>query len=398
MKLLVWLSLMLVLALNSPAAVANLDIHQGVPAIPQFSSVQSDSGVLHATIKLPEGETKLRLWHNRSLLAQLPGLAERIRAKTLLLEGSVEGKPGSWAAFSVSGDQWSGLWYDGHQLRMLDPASKFNNAGAHVDPRQHVAYDLQDLDSLDFGMDATFPTFLRNGLLAPRASAHDRTQDATLKELKLTVVTDTEFTDMWGEDRDAMVASRLNIVDGLYRSQLGVRIALIHLEHLTDNGEMTTTNPYMLFSLFRVAMRSAEFDHIPHLGLTHLFSGKNFDGGTAGVAKIGVLCNDVSGYAINQITLDRVVSGLIVAHEMGHNFGASHDGASGSVCHAQEGNHWLMSRVMYSDNTQFSPCSLHYINPQIDAAVASGCLVEVDDIDLLFKDGFDTNQSQLHWD
>src|SRR5690606_8274605 len=65
---------------------------------------------------------------------------------------------------------------------------------------------------------------------------------AGLKELELTVVTDTEFTTVHGAgNRDAVVAGRLNVVDGIYRTQLAVQVSLKTLRHLSNNGPMTMT-------------------------------------------------------------------------------------------------------------------------------------------------------------
>ncbi len=64
--------------------------------------------------------------------------------------------------------------------------------------------------------------------------------------------------------------------------------------------------------------------------LAHLISGIDFDGGVVGVAFVGVACSTGAGYGVTQyngLSFGSVVG--VAAHEVGHNFNASHcDGDS----------------------------------------------------------------------
>lgn len=58
-----------------------------------------------------------------------------------------------------------------------------------------------------------------------------------------------------------------------------------------------------------------------------LFSGYDFQGNAIGYATIGEMCKVDSG-GINQVTISDGRSAMLVAHEMGHNFGLYHDGTN----------------------------------------------------------------------
>jgi hypothetical protein len=316
------------------------------------------------------------------------------------LEGRIMGVSGSWARIAHVDGRYSGAWFDGEELFLLDPVES-----VHEQLRQpatasgYVAYRLRDLlfsgpidevvevpdgavKSAGLRMDyGEFGAHLRGALASSAGSL------AAVRQLRLTVVTDTEFSSLHGANRDAVVASRLNTVDGIYSDQFQTRIVIGELRHLSDNGTLNTTvvsGSDTLLSRFRSYMTSGAGSGIPKGGLNHLFSGKDFDGSTVGVAYVNVLCSSSYGYGINQVRAANSTTALTIAHEMGHNFGASHDGQSGSNCSAQTGS-WLMSPSLNGSST-FSPCSRSVIEPRIGAA---SCFEPVSVPTTLFASGFE---------
>ncbi|MBI4879456.1 MAG: IPT/TIG domain-containing protein [Planctomycetes bacterium] len=67
--------------------------------------------------------------------------------------------------------------------------------------------------------------------------------------------------------------------------------------------------------------------------VVHLFTGKDLDGVTVGFASIGVVCSPAHGCSLAQsrYTANLASRVALCAHELGHNFGATH--CSGSDCH-----------------------------------------------------------------
>jgi hypothetical protein len=95
-------------------------------------------------------------------------------------------------------------------------------------------------------------------------------------------------------------------------------------------------------------------------------TGRDLDGTTVGIAYIRGLCSAEFGASLSQSTFSTTQSALIAAHEIGHNFGAPHDGDADDAC-ASTGNTFLMAPQL-NGSDQFSSCSIQQITPVIAKA------------------------------
>jgi len=198
------------------------------------------------------------------------------------------------------------------------------------------------------------------------------TQDTV--ELNLGVVADADLLESVGSNaavRDRL-AARLNNVDGIFTGQLGVRIHVAEVTVLDRESDPLSATTAAQALLREFADARPRISGLRGTGLAHLFTGRDLDGDTVGVAYLDTLCDARLGVSLAQNRgRSTAYESLITAHELGHNFGAPHDGEPGPC--ASTPQTWLMApRINGSD--LFSDCSRSQIAPRIAAAT---CLTPV---------------------
>lgn len=156
------------------------------------------------------------------------------------------------------------------------------------------------------------------------------------------------------------MTSVLNGVDGIYESQINTSITIGAQQCWTNasTDPYTSLNAETTLNQFRSYWQS-------NMGGTsrdtaHQFSGKNFSGGTIGIAWVGVICNrpDLS-YGVSQDLSSSGQRNRLTAHEIGHNLSAGHDNQS-PVCSGVScsGSGPIMcSAIQPSGPNTFSSCS-----------------------------------------
>jgi hypothetical protein len=179
----------------------------------------------------------------------------------------------------------------------------------------------------------------------------------------------------------------MNIVDGIFTSQVGVKVALAPTTILTDPSVPgTQTKPSDLLTALR-AYRGGSAAQLA-LGLTHLMTGRDLDGDTVGIAYIGSVCDGQNAASLSEGRRGDMQSALIAAHEIGHNFGAPHDGETGA-CQSTPQTFLMAPRLNGSD--QFSACSISQMQPYINNA---RCLTAYNPPDVGLEIGMPTIPAQ----
>lgn len=319
----------------------------------------------------------------RDNTAPFAGLASSLRERISrgghrYMSGTVVGKPESWVRLNWTGERWWGAFHDGRALYLVDRAAGFDWTGRVGPPAgQDIVFRRQDLQ-----LEGVIGHDPIDASLWPLAqSTPDRGSSPGSQSLPVTIVADTAFQAEHGGNATAIVAGRINFVDGIYSSQLGTGIVLDHLEALSDDGPLTATDASTLLDEFRQFMASGDGSDIPFTGLAHLFTSRSRDGGIAGIAYLGVLCSSFAGYGVDWDAGSETTNSLVFAHELGHNFDAPHDGQD--EC-ADETFRGIMNPSI-NGSEEFSQCSLEQMQPEVAAA---SCLVTSPNADLIFGDGF----------
>ena len=100
---------------------------------------------------------------------------------------------------------------------------------------------------------------------------------------------------------------------------------------------------------------------------------------TNGIAYVGQVCDERRAVSLSDNSWATLTAAQVMAHELGHNFGARHDAEAGSVCEATPDT-YLMSPTVNGSGT-FSACSLATMAPVI-AAARGRCVVPASYADL----------------
>jgi hypothetical protein len=177
-------------------------------------------------------------------------------------------------------------------------------------------------------------------------------------------------------DPVAAMLARLNIVEGIFSEQVGLLVLATDLRIAAAGDDpFTSTQPVTL--LEQIGKYRAANPAVRARGLAHLMTGKNLDGTTAGIAYVNSACEAERGVSLSERSYGTTISAIVMAHELGHNFGAPHDGEAGEACSTVAGG-YIMSPTI-SGYANFSACSVNVISQGLDNA---SCVTAADYADV----------------
>src|SRR5512139_348716 len=380
---LILLLLWLVPAFASAAGVVQLQLARTAVVRSLAAAANAGPGDLRLQFESALGTQELLLTPNRTLGV----LASRLAGRAQAYRGELAGRPGSWVALTRIGSRWTGVMFDGANYLGIDDArslAAISVDAARAAPDSALVFRLADLklDQKSFEGDMRLPTAevlaqsVANDLAQPqKAEAIMAAATLATKRLAVALVADAELATQDGAAVETNMLARLNIVDGIFGSQVGVRLQSLSVTVMTAGTQpfTTTDSSALLEELknYRVAtatQRSA--------GLSHLMTGRNLDGRTIGIAYIGGLCSSSFSASLSEARNTLQFDALVAAHEIGHVFGAPHDSETGSACEATPATYLMAPQL--NSNSNFSQCSLDQIAPVVARAF---CLAPVDAAD-----------------
>ncbi len=302
--------------------------------------------------------------------------------------GTVSGEPGSWVRLGIDGDEMSGIVATDAEVYFLEPARHFFGAKA---AGASIAYRLSDVEDVPLGTCAAQApgrqSFSRHALQGggkawPGAPARDLTARTAVgsaaavanKRAEIGVVGDFQYYSKHGDTSANDLAAIINAVDGIYQSEIGVAVQLRSTVIFTaSNDPFSETTDYNTllneFSSYHDANDNTPSQVLYNCDIAHLVTGRDLNGNVIGLSWLGTLCGGYWGSGIDQdFSSSLYVMTLLLAHEMGHNFGAPHDNQQGSACASEPGTFIMNPFLSSSLLQQFSPCSKTQIAPEVNAA------------------------------
>ncbi len=167
----------------------------------------------------------------------------------------------------------------------------------------------------------------------PHPNANDRPEGnqegrgAFIYTSRLGLDADVEYFNEFGSTilTQARMEAVINTVNVQYEDEVGIthRIAQVIIRTSAATQPYTSSNSGTLLDQFREEWNNNVSSLRSH---AHLFTGKNLDGSTIGLAYVGVVCDDNFAYGLSEANFSSNFSTItdLVAHELGHNWDANH--------------------------------------------------------------------------
>ncbi|HVS82617.1 MAG TPA: M12 family metallo-peptidase [Pyrinomonadaceae bacterium] len=248
-------------------------------------------------------------------------------------KGSVVGMPGADARFTVDDGTVEGMIITADQAYFLESTRKYSTSADAADYLLYKASDVRPEitrtcgDTLDEQVNREAKQFAStfSSNVAPEVFSPFRVAEIATEA-------DFEYVSALGSSTAANndILSIMNQVQGIYERDIGLTFSVVF-----QHTWATASDPYNTSGDASAAL--TEFTNYwntnfagTNRDVAHLWTGRSL-GGPAGVAWMGVVCRDAAhAYGLSDRETMAPFRVGIPAHEIGHNFNASHcDGQAG---------------------------------------------------------------------
>ncbi len=316
---------------------------------------------------------ELRLESNDRLFEGMPANIA-VRA----YRGKLADNPDSWVRIVMFEGMPRGLVWDGETMFAIEVPGD-----SALDITSPVMYRLDDLyiapgtmscDAKSMsGNAASVYGSMKTAMVTAVAEA-----PGAISEITMGAIGDSLFTSLRGGSTAAAAAitARFNNIDGYFSEQVGVQINVQNIttfDNATDPFTSTLDSSTLLDEVSEYRLQTPAQNT---LGLTHLYTGRDFDTATVGVAWLGAICETYFGAGVSEGRAGLTMDSLIAAHEIGHNFGADHDGDPNRSCPSEPETFIMAPSV--TGNEQFSDCSIGVMQATVAGASCVAPLPAVD--------------------
>ncbi|XP_076023977.1 disintegrin and metalloproteinase domain-containing protein 19 isoform X2 [Genypterus blacodes] len=196
--------------------------------------------------------------------------------------------------------------------------------------------------------------------IARSQSVRDRRDlGQSMKYVELLLVADKAEFEKHGRSLERTKMKLLeaaNYVDKYYKP-LSIRVALIGLEVWSHEDMISVSdNPHSTLGAF-LAWRRKQLHALPNDN-AQLITGMSFQGATIGMAPLKAMCSEYQSGGVNTDHSDSAVGvAATMAHEIGHNFGMSHDSTGCCKAKAEDGGCIMAAATGHPFPRVFNECN-----------------------------------------
>jgi hypothetical protein len=332
--------------LTSQAKLSKIEI-QKLDGLKAFNVIQLEPATLNRYVKNNPFQAKLKLAVSSDLTLDLTIQQNEIKSadyksfittKNGLMadtstticntySGYVNDNPIQFVRLYIDQNQIKGVISDGKEgyyaIEPLEDVTKTQDT-----ENRYIVFNVADLNTLNgkCGVDEPISQAIKKGETAARTSA---TFTADCRILEVATDADYEYFKKNGAATNSRILNDMNIISGIFQSTFNVKI-MVTYQHVftTQDDPYTATDPYKLLNEFtkywNKNMTGVKRD------VAHLFTAKVLDGFTLGIANMGTIGKTPSmAYSLTYCTTNEY---LTTAHEIGHNFNATHPTDAKSGC------------------------------------------------------------------
>ena len=291
-------------------------------------------------------------------------------------KGKVTGRDDAQARFTVNNSKLEGLIITPEERYMIEPMRKYS---ATADATDFVFYRASDVikgqegageGPIDYEIGHTFEGVAPQVDEAVRVNGSPEASEsvAVVRDIELATEGDYEYVTALGGSAQANseIMSVMNMVEGIYQQQLELTFSIVLQHTWAAKGVgypyTATTNPTTILNEFTNYWNANQTKR----DLQHMWTGKEVDGSTIGLAwsqltingvsALGVVCRagGMYSYGFSQHIATAPVKYSVTAHEIGHNLGAAHsDGQAGctnTIMSSISSPNSLLEFCTFSDN------------------------------------------------
>ncbi|HEX8772718.1 MAG TPA: M12 family metallo-peptidase [Pyrinomonadaceae bacterium] len=294
-------------------------------------------------------------------------------------KGTVLGMEGAEARFTIDDKGVEGVIARRGATYFIEAASRYSSSAASGDFVFYNSSDVLEDAQGECGTTLSETVDARAESLRAGKSLPHNLQDAespaanltTTRTVELATEADYEYVTALGDSAKANqeILSIMNQVDGIYKAEFGITFSIVY-QHTwaTSDDPYTSLSAITTLEEFTNYWKANKADVARDLA--HMWTAR-LTNDYIGYAWIGVVCNNPNfSYAVSLMLTHRPAT--LTAHELGHNFGATHVNTTSSC-----DNTIMVSNI--NSSTAFCDFSRNQINTHVSNGPAclsvspSGC-------------------------